>query len=72
MKRDPAVDSAEPAACGRSRDPVLAVSAGFLLLCLLLGLLAFVSPAARAFYEAGFAALYEAMAGLAAACQWAL
>lgn len=51
-------------------DPVMAVSAGLLGLCLLLGAAAVVSADARGFYEAGFAALYEAMAGMAAACQW--
>ena len=52
------------------RDPILAVSAGLVGLCLLLGAAALLSSDARAFYEAGFAAMYEAMAGMAAACQW--
>lgn len=51
-------------------DPVMAVSAGLLGLCLLLGATAVVSADARDFYEAGFAALNDAMAGMAAACQW--
>ena len=49
---------------------MLAVSLGLGALCLLLGAAALVSPAVRGFYEAGFAAMYEAMAGMAAACQW--
>lgn len=60
------------AECSRHwlRDPVMAVSVGFAGLCLLLALAALVSPEARAFCEAGFAAMYDAMAGMAAACQW--
>lgn len=70
MRTGSLLERNSPARPERRRDPVLLASAGFLALCLLLALPAFVSPAARGFYEAGFAAMYEAMAGMAAACQW--
>lgn len=56
----------------RTGDPVLIASAGFLALLMLLGLSALVSPGLRSLFLAGFEALYEAMAGMAAACQWVL
>lgn len=52
------------------RDPVLLASAVFVALCLLFALPPLVSDGAQRFYEAGFLAMYEAMAGMAAACQW--
>ncbi len=55
---------------GKPRDPVILASAGLFGLCLLLLLAGLVSAEARGVYEAGYTALYEAMAGMAAACQW--
>ena len=61
----------DPSAQSRlARDPVLLVSAGLSALCLLLLLAGLVSAETRGFFEAGYTALYEAMAGMAAACQW--
>lgn len=55
---------------GLARDPVMLVSLGFLALCVVFTLPPLVSLEARGLYEAGFESMYEAMAGMAAACQW--
>jgi hypothetical protein len=65
-----APDSEDAPAPGLGRDPVMLVSLGFLGLCVLFTLPPLVSLEARGLYEAGFESMYEAMAGMAAACQW--
>ncbi|MEX2630512.1 MAG: hypothetical protein WD341_11300 [Tistlia sp.] len=67
--RTPAAGTEAPPS-GRPRDPVVLASAGFLALCLLFALPPLLSESAQGFYEAGFLAMHEAMAGMAVACQW--
>ena len=60
-----------PARQGKAgRDPVMTVSLGLGAIWLLLVLAPLASPGALAFYEAVIAALDQALAGMAVACQW--